>query len=182
MAVVKCRWHNRHFKAEPPRDLHECENIELPEVNVPAEEMNDTEEDELDVPDTDLSECEIDIGPIDFDVDAARADMLITDSLAKSLLKKDGEIIYTDGTEKRIVNVDTISNAFLAGERVDFNSLKEKGVVSADTAYIKVLARGRIDKPLNVYANEFSLSAIKMIALTGGQSVKIVTRTDREKG
>ena len=181
-AVVKCRWRNRHFKAEPPRELYGGENIEFSEPAVPAEEMEDAEEVETDSDDTDLPDTEIDFGPIDFDVDAARADMLITDSLAKSLLKKDGEIIYTDGSGKSIVNVDTISDAFSPGDRVDVNRLKEKGIVPADTAYIKVLARGRIDKPLNVYANEFSLSAIKMIALTGGQSVKIVTRADREKG
>jgi ribosomal protein L18E len=32
-----------------------------------------------------------------------------------------------------------------------------------------------IDKPLTVYANDFSLTAVKMIALSGGESVKVVT-------
>ena len=57
-------------------------------------------------------------------------------------------------------------------------------MVSPDTAYLKVLGGGRLDKALSVYANEFSLSAVKMIALTGGQAIKIVTmkeKSDDEK-
>ena len=149
---------------------------------VPAEEMNDTEEEDFDVPDTDLSECEIDIGPIDFDVDAARADMLITDSLAKNLVRKDDVRIYTEGKKKRIINVDTLSDNFLSGEHVDVYKLKEMSRVPYDTAYIKVLARGMIDKPLKVYANDFSLSAVKMIALTGGEAIKVVTVRKKKDG
>ena len=44
-----------------------------------------------------------------------------------------------------------------------------------------MLARGIIDKPLYVYANDFSLAAVKMIALTGGKAIKVNT-TQRNKG
>ena len=69
---------------------------------------------------------------------------------------------------------------FSAGERVDVNILKTRNLVPSDTAYIKVLARGAIDKPLKVYANDFSLSAVKMIALSGGESFKVVTVRSRK--
>ncbi len=108
-------------------------------------------------------------------VDVERADSLISDSLAKDLLHKEENSVYTEGNKKGIINVDTLSNNFKAGDRVDVNRLKEMSLVPYDTAYIKILARGMIDKPLNVYANDFSLSAVKMIALTGGSAVKVVT-------
>ena len=79
------------------------------------------------------------------------------------------------GRRRGIVNVDTLSRSFSAGDRVDINALKSRSLIPYDTAYIKVLARGMIDKPLYVYANDFSLSAVKMIALTGGRAVKVNT-------
>lgn len=108
-------------------------------------------------------------------VDVDRADSLISDSLAKNLLRKEDIRIESDGRKKRIINVDTLSENFASDERVDVNVLKAKKLIPADTAYIKVLARGMIDKPLKVYANDFSLSAVKMIALSGGEAVKVVT-------
>ena len=113
-------------------------------------------------------------------VDAERADTLISDSLAKTLIANEPEPIYTDGKRKRIVNVDTLSASFEAGERVDVNVLKARGLVPADTAYIKVLAGGVIDKPLTVLANDFSLAAVKMIALTGGEARRVITLRKKE--
>lgn len=114
-------------------------------------------------------------------VNIDKADRLITDSLAKDLIKKGRETVVTSGRGQGIINVDTLSRSFRGGDRVDVNILKEKRLIPYDTAYLKVLARGVIDKPLCVYANEFSLSAVKMIALTGGEAVKVntVTKTDR---
>lgn len=114
-------------------------------------------------------------------VDREHADELITDSLAKDLVKKNREIVYTTGRGKGIINVDTLSDNFISGDRVDVNVLKAHKLVSQDTAYLKVLARGSIDKPLSVYANDFSLSAVKMICLTGGEAVKVATVREKQK-
>ena len=108
-------------------------------------------------------------------IDVERADSLITDSLAKSLLRKNEDVVITNGKRKEIINVDTLSKNFAPYEKIDVNRLKEMSLIPYDTAYIKVLARGMIDKPLRVYANDFSLSAIKMIALTGGESIRVNT-------
>ena len=62
-----------------------------------------------------------------------------------------------------------------------FRSLKAKQLVSAETGYIKVLGGGVIDKSLMIYANDFSLSAVKMIALTGGKVTKVVTFKERQR-
>ena len=108
-------------------------------------------------------------------VDVKRADELITDTLAKNLLKRSREFIYTSGFKKEIVNIDLLERNFNSEDRVDVNRLKAKGLIQEDTAYIKILGRGQISKPLKVFANDFSLSAIKMIALTGGESIKVIT-------
>jgi ribosomal protein L18E len=113
-------------------------------------------------------------------IDAGYADSAISDSLARNLLRKD-ECVYTSGYKRGIVNVDTLSRSFDEGERVDVNILKEKSLIPYDTAYIKVLARGIIDKPLTVYANDFSLSAVKMIALAGGKAIKVKTVIGKER-
>ena len=110
-------------------------------------------------------------------IDAGYADSVITDSLAKDLIRKECEI-KTSGSAKRIINVDTLSRSFCANDRVDINVLKNKHLIPYDTGYIKVLARGIIDKPLIVYANDFSLSAVKMIALSGGKSIKVNTSSE----
>ena len=114
-------------------------------------------------------------------IDVLRADALITDSLAKDLVQRGREIIYTDGNGHSIINVDTLSRSFEPGDRVDVNILKKKSLIPYDTAYLKVLARGAIDKALTVYANEFSLSAVKMIVLTGGEAIRVATAKGKQR-
>ena len=106
-------------------------------------------------------------------VNAERADELISDSLARTLIRKNPTPIKARGTARAIINLDTISEAYESGSTVDVNSLKEKGLVPPNACYLKVLGRGVIDKPLRIYANSFSLNAVKMIALTGGEANKI---------
>ena len=125
-----------------------------------------------------------DIAPLECErnfmtVNMERADSLISDSLAKSLLRCERETVYTTGYKRGVVNVDTLSETFEAGEVINVNDMKKKRIVSQDTLSVKVLARGRIDKPLSVKANAFSLSAVKMIALSGGEAIKVSTKYDK---
>ena len=108
-------------------------------------------------------------------VDEEHANSLISDSVAKNLVTDVPISVETEGRKKAIVNIDTISESFLAGDTVDINSLKDKKLVARDAGSVKVLARGVIDKPLTVIANSFSLSAVKMIALTGGSAKRAHT-------
>ena len=75
--------------------------------------------------------------------------------------------------EKYIINVDIISENFNNGEVVDLESLKAKGLLPKKCNYFKVLARGILNKSLEVVANDFSSDAIKMILVTGGKVVQI---------
>lgn len=54
---------------------------------------------------------------------------------------------------------------------MDIQSLIDKKIVSRSVGYVKVLARGTLDKPLTVKAQDFSLDAVKMIVMTGGAAV-----------
>ena len=43
----------------------------------------------------------------------------------------------------------------------------------ADIGRIKILARGRMTKQMTIEADDFSMQAIKMIILTGGEAVEV---------
>ena len=79
----------------------------------------------------------------------------------------------SDRTKSGIVNIDTLSEYFTEGEKVTLEEMKSRiPVISKKTTYIKVLARGKLDKALEVEADEFSLDAVKMIALMGGKAIR----------
>ena len=108
-------------------------------------------------------------------VDEAYANNLISDLVAKSLITDEDATVQTDGKRRCILNIDTISENFSAGDEVNINDFKRKGLIPPDAKTVKILARGVIDKPIHVQANAFSLSAVKMIALTGGSAVRVKT-------
>ena len=139
-----------------------------------------TEESEEDLEDRNAEEDPAKQEPVGEAVCAETADALITDALARELLTSEEVTIPTLGNRRGVVNVDTLSRNFGGGERVDINLLKEKTLIPYDTGYLKILARGVIDKPLTVYADDFSLQAVKMIALTGGEAVRARTVPKKE--
>ncbi len=108
-------------------------------------------------------------------ISAERADALLSDAMAKTLIRRSANTIRTSGRRSCIINVDTLGESFAPGDVVDINRLKEKGLVPRDASRLRVLGRGTLDKPLVVYANHFSLSAVKMIALTGGEVNRVST-------
>lgn len=156
---------------EPQREEAKKEEDALPKKE---EEPTD---DDGDKGANDLMERAEKIGKVEIDME--KADELITDALAKDLVKRAEKAIRTTGCERSVINVDTLSEYFYPGERVDINILKRRGLIPQDVSFLKVLARGRVDKPLSVYANEFTPAAVKMIVLSGGEAVK--AQTIREK-
>lgn len=71
-------------------------------------------------------------------------------------------------TEYAVVNLDALAERFEAGTVVTPELLRERGLVRARRAPVKVLARGDIDKPLTVRAHKFSGKAVEKIAAAGG--------------
>ena len=104
-------------------------------------------------------------------VSVAEAKEIVSDETAETLIETEEETEKIFGNKKDIINLDIISKNFEAGEEVTVNTLKEKHLIDKNVCFVKVLARGILDKPLIVKAQDFSLDAAKMIQLTGGKVV-----------
>ena len=104
-------------------------------------------------------------------VTVAEAKEIVSDETAETLIETEEETEKIFGTKKDIINLDVISKNFEAGEEVTVNTLKQKHLIDKNVCFVKVLARGILDKPLVVKAQDFSLDAAKMIQLTGGKVV-----------
>ena len=98
---------------------------------------------------------------------------MATDEEVDGLVEEDVDYITSSDTKREIVNIDVLSRNFNAGDVVDINALKAKKLIDKRAKSIKVLARGRLDKPLTVKAGDFSKSALKMIFLTGGTAIHV---------
>ena len=104
-------------------------------------------------------------------VSVAQVKEIISDETASILIEKEFDEEKIFGNKKGIINIDIISRNFKAGDIVTVNTLKDKKLIDKNICFVKVLARGVIDKPLVVKAQDFSLDAVKMIQLTGGKVV-----------
>ncbi len=104
-------------------------------------------------------------------VTAAEVDSIMNDEVAEILIEKAEEV--SDKTKTGIVNIDVLSKVFKDGETVTLEEVKKrvKGFDKKVT-YLKVLARGVLDKKLTVKADAFSIQAVKMIVITGGKAIK----------
>lgn len=105
-------------------------------------------------------------------ISVADAEQRLDDKKAESFVRQ-GERV-SDRSRRAIVNIDALGKYFDAGERVTVEEIRRR-IPSVDgrATYIKVLARGTLDRALLVEADDFSPAAVKMIILTGGT----VTRT-----
>ena len=114
-------------------------------------------------------------------VSAQEVDALMQDEVAATLIESEDGV--ADRTKQSIVNVDTLSQCFENGEVVTLDEIKKrvKGF-NKNTTYLKVLARGTLDKSLTVEADGFSLQAVKMIVLTGGTVIKSGSKSCRRRG
>ena len=105
-------------------------------------------------------------------IDVEHADQMMSDEKAESSIEEDTIHHHRKGN-KEIINIDTLSLNYNDGDEVTLDSLIEKKLVSPKTGYVKVLARGTLDKRLIVDLDDFSLQAVKMIVLLGGHAKKI---------
>lgn len=103
-------------------------------------------------------------------VSKEEVDELMSDNFAYDHMKTSSRV--ADKTNCAIINIDTISEYFEAGEKVTLEEIKKRVPYFKDNVtYVKVLARGYLDKPLIVDADDFSIEAVKMILLTGGKVI-----------
>ena len=107
------------------------------------------------------------------EVKATEVKEIVSDELATHLIEEEDEDEVIYGSKKGIINIDTISRNFKANDIVTINLLKKKKLIDDKICFIKVLARGTLNKALTIKAHDFSLDAVKMIELTGGKVVKL---------
>ena len=104
-------------------------------------------------------------------VDAVRADEILTDEEAQAKIEAVEKVAGQKGQGKLVeINLDTICENFEDGDSVTLEALKAKMLVNKNAGKIKILARGVMTKRLTVYADKFSLQAVKMITLAGGHA------------
>ena len=105
-------------------------------------------------------------------VTVAEAINMIEDDVAKSAI-----IVESTGEKatgkKSIINIDTLSNNFASGDVVTIDALKAKKLIPNKVGYVKLLARGSLDKKLHVELQDYSIEAVKMVIATGGTVKKV---------
>lgn len=67
-----------------------------------------------------------------------------------------------------IINLKDL-NEFEENSTIDYNSLKENRYLKKPNDGVKILGVGELKKPLKIYANKFSKSAIEKIKSAGGE-------------
>ena len=105
------------------------------------------------------------------EITVAEADALVSDDAVKMAVKH--VVRERPSNKKTYINLDTICDNFEDGATVNLIALKEKKLIPADIGRIKILARGSMTKQMTIEADDFSVQAIKMIVLTGGEAVKV---------
>lgn len=71
--------------------------------------------------------------------------------------------------EYTIVNVERLNEGFEAGTQVSPKALAEVGIIKSAALPVKVLGRGKLEKPLTVRAHAFSPAARSKIEAAGGE-------------
>ena len=84
-------------------------------------------------------------------------------------LPKRGFSNYPFRKNVQIVNLDDIESLGL--DKVQVNDLISNGIIKKAHYLVKVLGSGNITKPVEVYADMFSASAIKKIEKVGGKAI-----------
>ncbi|MCM1393394.1 MAG: uL15 family ribosomal protein [[Eubacterium] siraeum] len=80
---------------------------------------------------------------------------------------------FIDDSVIETVKLDDIDANFQDGNRVTLEKLRKLGLVSEDCTGYTVTADKRLTKPLIIVANDFTLPAVKLIALTGGRAIRL---------
>ena len=100
-------------------------------------------------------------------ISVSEADAEMSDEVAATYIEDDVNSKKHKG-KKGIINIDTICEIFNDGDTVDIEALWDKKLVPTSVGYVKVLARGTLNKKLNIDLQDYSIQAVKMVVLEGG--------------
>lgn len=100
-------------------------------------------------------------------VSVSEADAKMSDEVAATYIENDVDGKTHKG-KKGIINIDVLSANFNDGDTVDIEALWAKKLIPSGVGQVKLLAKGTLDKVLNVDLQDYSIQAVKMIVLVGG--------------
>ena len=86
-------------------------------------------------------------------------------------LPKRGFSNYLFKNNYQIVNLETLN--LVKEKSIDNNYLYKKGLIKKIDLPVKILSKGKIDKPMEISANSFSKTAIEKIENAGGKVIFI---------
>ena len=104
-------------------------------------------------------------------ISVTEVDQKMSDEVAEAKIIEDTTSKKHEG-KKGIINIDTIGDNFSNGDVVDIEALWKKKLIPSNVGYVKVLARGSLNKRLTVDLQDYSIQAVKMILLSGGNVKK----------
>lgn len=81
---------------------------------------------------------------------------------------------------KANVTLEQLDKAFSSGEKVDIFRLRESGLIDNHKLGVKVIATGKITKPLTIKVHALSAKAKAAIEQAGGQ-VELIGKTGEKK-
>lgn len=89
------------------------------------------------------------------------------------------EYIYAEKRAERFiktkVTLDQLEDKFEDGATIDIDAIRDKGLASTPNSnWLSVAASDRLGKKFRVYANEYTVSAAKMICVAGGEAYMIL--------
>tara|TARA_Y100001970_G_scaffold278386_1_gene384000 strand:+ start:213 stop:653 length:441 start_codon:yes stop_codon:yes gene_type:complete len=84
-------------------------------------------------------------------------------------LPKRGFSNYGFRKEVQIVNLEKLISLGL--EKIDNDVLYDKGIINNLDLPVKILANGKVDKPIEITADMFSKSSIEKIEKAGGKAI-----------
>ncbi len=154
---------------EQPEEVVEEQPAEVAEEQ-PEEVIEQSEEVAEEQPEETLVPREFEILE---EVAVSEVENVMSDEEAEELVEEKVVKVYRAVNKKRgIVNIDALSKNFEAGAYITIEMLKERNLIAKEINVLKVLAKGTLNKPLIVEADDFSLEAVKMIVLTGGRVIR----------
>ena len=107
-------------------------------------------------------------------VDSQDANAQLTDAEAQELIRIKYVPVSDEVKKTAFVGLDKIEDLYNDCDMVNIKTLRKRGLVKDEHNRVKIIGGGTLTKSLKVYADEYSLTAVKMIVLLGGKVVKNV--------
>lgn len=107
-------------------------------------------------------------------VDTQDANAKLTDTEAQTLIRNKAVAPLQEEKKLATVSLEKINELYNDCDIVNFKTLSKRGLIPEECDGVKIIGGGTLTKSLKVFADEYSLTAVKMIVLLGGKVTKYV--------